>query len=417
MQLILESRRGRSVAAVLIVAAVGIYGWLGTQIFRAAHLAQSSDGASLQKAVALEPACAEFRERLARYYYFAQQDWASAIQQYRAATALNPYMAEYWFDLATAYQVTGDVAGQKLAVERATHADPRDPRVAWQAANFYLLQGDNLDALKNFRTVAETDPSMAERALSLSWRAVRDPDQMLAAAVPPTPQGYAMLLQILMEKGELAAANTVWSHWLTLKNVPLATKTALQYIDFLVVHKQPASAVQAWNALAAHSPTLQRRLQSGNLIFNGGFEDEILNGGFDWHYASTSLAQVSIDSSEYHSGARSLSFTFVKSPGSQTGVSHLIPVEPSTHYVFRAYAKGLEIYTNSGPRIAIYDPYSNRRFMISDDIIGSSAWYPLEAEFTTGPDTSMLILVVMREPGNSAIEGQYWIDDVSLQKK
>ncbi len=417
MQFVLESRKARCFVAGTLVALVGTYVWVATRMLSAAHLAQSADLAPLQRAVALEPACAECRERLARYYYIVQQDWARAIQQYRAATSLNPNRAEYWFDLAMAYQATGDVIGQKFAVQRATRADPKDPRVAWEAANFYLLQGDKLQALRNFRTVAETDPGMAERALKLSWRAVRDPDQLLAAGVPPTANGYATLLQILMDQRELAAAGTVWTRWLALQTVPLPMSTALRYIDFLIVEKQPASALQAWNVLADRTPALKNRFQSGNLVFNGGFEDEVLNGGFDWRYASTALAQVSIDSSEYHSGNRSLSFTFLGGPGSQTGVSHFIPVEPNTRYLFRAYAKGQEIYSNSGPRIGIYDTYSNTRFMISDDIIGSSAWHPLEAEFTTGPDTRLLILAIVREPGNSAIEGQYWIDDVSLQKE
>ncbi len=417
MQFIIESRQARGIAALIILAVVGTYAWLATRMFFAAHLSQSANLASLQKAVALEPACAECRERLARYYYVAQQDWTSAIQQYRAATVLNPNMADYWFELATAYQTTGDVSGQKFAVERAIHADPKDPQVAWQAANFYLLQGDNLRALQHFRTVAETDPAMAERALRLSWRATRDADQMLAAAVPPSTNGYATLLEILMSQRELPAAQTVWSRWVTLEAVPLSMKTALQYVDFLVVQKQPAAALQAWNALADRTPDLKKRGRSDNLIFNGGFEEQVLNGGFDWRYASTALAQVSIDTSEYHSGMRSLSFTFMSSPGAQTGVSHLIPVEPNTRYLFHAYAKGQEIYSNSGPRIAIYDVYSNTRYVFSDDIIGSSAWHPLEAEFTTSPDTRMLILVVMREPGSSAIQGQYWIDDVTLQRK
>lgn len=105
-----------------------------------------------------------------------------------------------------------------------------------------------------------------------------------------------------------------------------------------------------------------------------------------------------MDSTEHHSGNRSLSFNFLSSPGSQTGVSHFIPVEPGTKYVFRAYVKGEEIYSNSGPRIALYDTYSNTRFAITEDVIGSSGWHPVEAEFTTGPETRMLILVVGREP-------------------
>lgn len=134
----------------------------------------------------------------------------------------------------------------------------------------------------NGRSFARSCDGWAERALQLSWRAVRDAQQLLASAVPHTPYGYATALQVLMNQREFAAAQTVWSDWIALPDFAVPMNTALQYIDFMVVNKQPASAVQAWSALSERTPELKKRSQSDNLIFNGGFEDEILNCGFDW---------------------------------------------------------------------------------------------------------------------------------------
>ena len=38
------------------------------------------------------------------------RDPISAVAQYKAAVALNPHSARYWFDLSSAYQVLGDTA-------------------------------------------------------------------------------------------------------------------------------------------------------------------------------------------------------------------------------------------------------------------------------------------------------------------
>ena len=71
----------------------------------------------------------------------------AALRPYRAAVHLNPHSARYWFDLASAYQVLGDTSNQTSALEHAIAADPTTPDVAWEAANFYLVQGENEKAL------------------------------------------------------------------------------------------------------------------------------------------------------------------------------------------------------------------------------------------------------------------------------
>ena len=80
-----------------------------------------------------------------------------AIESLRSAVALNPHDARYWLDLAAAYQVTGDVNGQRSALDQALAAEPTAPNVAWEAANFFLVDGDIDRALREFRVVIEND--------------------------------------------------------------------------------------------------------------------------------------------------------------------------------------------------------------------------------------------------------------------
>ena len=112
---------------------------------------------SLKRAVRLSPGNADYRHRLGRYFAFVAGDPQSAIDSLRAAVALNPHDAHYWFDLAAAYQVTGDIAGQRAALDRALQAEPTAPDVAWEAANFFLIDGEIDRALREFRVVIEND--------------------------------------------------------------------------------------------------------------------------------------------------------------------------------------------------------------------------------------------------------------------
>ena len=138
------------------------------------------------------------------------RDPASAIDPYRSAVQLNPHSARYWFDLASAYQVLGDVSEQTDALEHAIQADPTTPDVAWEAANLYLVQGQDEKALREFRVVLENDQSLANSAMQLCWRIKPDADALLAEVVPARSQAYIAFLELLMTKQETAATAKVW---------------------------------------------------------------------------------------------------------------------------------------------------------------------------------------------------------------
>ena len=142
---------------------------------------------SLNRAAWLDPGNADYRNRLGRYYDIVSRDPASAVGQYRAAVQLNPHSARYWFDLASAYQVLGDTLNQTTAMEHAIQADSMTPDVAWQAANLYLVQGENEKALREFRVVLANDATLAAAAIQFCWRIQPDVDVLSARrrAYPP----------------------------------------------------------------------------------------------------------------------------------------------------------------------------------------------------------------------------------------
>src|SRR3984957_20648985 len=152
--------RKQIVAGTALVVALA-YMSLAASRFIGSWFGDRVDQSSLQRAVRLDPGNADFCDHLGRYYALVVRDPASAIAPYRAAVQLNPHSARYWFDLASAYQVLGDTSNQTWALEHAIEADPTTPDVAWEAANFYLVQGENEKALREFHVVLENEPSLA----------------------------------------------------------------------------------------------------------------------------------------------------------------------------------------------------------------------------------------------------------------
>ena len=138
----------------------------------------------------------------------------------------NPHQARYWFDLAGAYQLLGNTEEQKAALERGLVADPTTPDLAWEAGNFYLVQGETDKALREFRVVMESDPYLPPAALKLCWRVKPDIDALLRDVVPPTPAVYSMFLDFLVSQKETAAAAKVWTQLVQLRQ-PLPASAGL----------------------------------------------------------------------------------------------------------------------------------------------------------------------------------------------
>src|ERR1022692_1072087 len=375
MRIELRSRLRRFSFAAACCILVGLYLSLGLRAYLASHLAATPDVSNLIRAIRLEPSNAEYPELLGRNLALSGASLDEDISAYRTAVHLNPYEAQYWLDLASAYQVAGRIDEQAQSVERAVEADPTTPHVAWEAALLFLVQGDQERMLRNFRVVLANDPEAVDSALQLCWRATGDANQILDHALPRRPDLYLSFLRLLISKQEVAAAENVWNHLIAL-NQEFSTPLAFPYFRFLIAKQEVAAARTAWQQLAGVNRSLQPYLPSGeNLIVNGGFEENLLNGGFDWWYQLNPHAALAIDTSEYHSGTRSLSVTFDGQSVSEAGISQFIPVKSNTDYEFSAEFRTEGVETASGPRFAIADAYSNASYVLTDDVMGTTPWH------------------------------------------
>jgi tetratricopeptide (TPR) repeat protein len=417
MQIELQSRFRKFSFAAACFVVVALYLQFALRAFLAAHLAATPDMSNLNQAVRLEPSNAEYRELLGRSLALSGVSLDKSISQYWAAIHLNPYEARYWLDLAGAYQVAGRVKEQGESVEHAVEADPTTPHVAWEAANFFLVQGDNERALRYFRVVLANDPEAVDLALQLCWRATGDANRILDQALPPRPDLYLSFLRLLVSRQEVAAAENVWNHLIAL-NQEFSTKLAFPYFRLLIAKQEVAAAQTAWQQLAGVDHSLQPYLPSReNLIVNGGFEEKVLNGGFDWWYESNAHAELAIDTSEFYNGTRSLSVTFDGLNPADAGILQFVVVKPSTGYEFSAQSRTEDIQSASGPRFSIMDAYTNASYVLTDDLLDTNPWHEQHARFQTGPDTHLVLLRIVRQPGVPLIRGKLWIDDLRLVEK
>src|SRR5215467_4616982 len=147
MKIAFNTPARKRLTAAVVLALAAVYLGLVAREFIAFELGNRVGPLSLRWAAWFDPGNADYRNNLGRYYDLVTRDPVAAIAQYKQAVQLNPHSARYWFDLASAYQVLGDTENQTVALESAIRADSMTPDVAWEAANLYLVQGEDEKAL------------------------------------------------------------------------------------------------------------------------------------------------------------------------------------------------------------------------------------------------------------------------------
>jgi len=405
----------RTAAAIVLVIAAA-YSLAATREVVAVWLGNRPQLKSLEWAVRLDSGNADYRNRLGRFYDLVSRDPSTAVIHYKEAVQLNPHAAAYWFDLASAYQVLGDRPSQTASLERAIQADAMTPDVAWEAANLYLVQGENEKALREFSVVMANDTSLAATSIQFCWRIDPDVDSLLHNVVPHNADAYIAFLTLLETKDQVAGSFKVWDA-LMQTSQPFELRHVYDYVKFLIQHKEVDKAVLVWQQAAARFRLSSYLPSSNNLVVNGRFDFDVLNGGFDWQYQKQSAVSLTLDPGDYHSGRRSLLMSFDGAGVTDAGIYQLIAVQPNTTYDFSGYYKNGEIEGAGGPHFTIQDMYTQAVYYESDELKDADFWKPVDGEFTTGPDCKLVVLHIRRLPVGSPIRGKLWVDDLRLVRK
>jgi hypothetical protein len=419
MKIPLEGARARWSFLAGIVLISGGLAFLAGKAWLAAHWDASSDPDLMLRAANLEPGNADYWDRLGFYekWNFDRRDLRRAMVYDLRATDVNPRSDTYWMDLADAYEAIGQPAPAREAFAKAQSVHPISSDVAWRYGNYLLRQGDNPEAFAELRRALATDPSLTVEAISECSKTSDDLPKVLAEVLPDQNRYYLIALEYFLAQNQTDAALTVWDQLLALGPTP-KIEQAVPLINELIGHQRVEDALRVWQK--ALTSTGRPEEVGSSLVFNGGFENNLLDGAFDWREDPVSGAAFSADSDVVHTGSRALRITF---DGSENldfkNLWQFVPVEPRQRYHFKAYLRLEGISTDSGARFAISDAFDNAALQIlTPDFVGSQPWSLVEADFVTGPQTHLLTIALRRIPSwkfDNKLRGTVWVDDVSLE--
>lgn len=410
MQLSLRSSAKRWAATAAIVVVTAGYCGVAASRFLADRFAQSSSDSSLRRAIRLDPGNAEYRYNFG-VRELALQSPATAVAWLESATKLNFHSAQQWIALAIAKQLLGDLNGENTAIEKALTVDSHTPNLAWQAANLLLAQGQTDAAMKQFRTVLENDPPLTGPAITTAWKIHPDVDSLLENVVPPAAD--IPFLQFLLSNNQTAAAAKVWDRIFSLQQ-PIDRRYLLEYEHYLLTRQEVAQASLVWQQASKIADIAAYESSPENLLVNGDFSLDILNGGFDWTHRPVAGVSVALDAGETHSSSRCLRLILDGAEISDVGISQFVNVEPNTRYDFTALYKAREMDGAGAMQFAIRDAYRFTPLFVSEDLRDVDFWKNAGGPFTTPADTHLVIVQVIRVPAGRPIRGKLWIDGLRL---
>jgi hypothetical protein len=404
-----------TLAAFLISS---VMGWAAVRHGLAAHWAQSDQLDQWRRAAAWEPDNPEHWYHLGRYYQvdFEHADIARAITNYVRATTIAPGSAEYWLDLAEAQETAQQVAEAEKDFRKAQQAYPLSADVAWRFGNFLLRQNRQDEAYREIHHALSVQPSLTALAISRCWQSTRDIEKILQLALPAEPEAYWGAIDFLVDSREPGAAMVVWKRLMAGKpSFPVQKPFRLE--DMLIDAGHAEDARTVWQqSLATAAPDDSQK--NGSVVWNGGFEQDLLNGGMAWRFRAVPGAELNFDPRMAHSQTRSLRVVFDGSGNVDFQQPwQYVVLQPNTRYRLAAYFRTEHLTTSSGVRLELQETHFGNTVEATANLPENQPWAPSETEFTTGAETKLFRLVLRRQPSpklDNKISGTIWMDDVSL---
>jgi tetratricopeptide (TPR) repeat protein len=387
----------------------------------AAYYFSQNSPTAVQKSIAWDPGNPIYPATAANliHLYSDNPDPDAVIQLYQTALRLSPFDAGYSAELAQAYERAGRSALALPLYQQAQLFFANSPEINWKLANFYVRSGKPTQALPALKKALSSGAVAKDQIFALTSNARVDNTAVLNELLPPDSLTVIAYLNFQVAHGHLDAAQQTWDHLLRLGS-PFEINEAFPYLDGLIKSRDVDRARQAWAALAQRFPSqISTPSASNNLVTNGNFQSDILNGGFDWRVfpvAGASITQGSIGTTPDARGVR------IDFDGSQN-VSYdhffqFVPVQPNTRYDFSAALRCEAITTDSGAGLEVSDPSDGSKVLgRTDTLTGTESWSEHKFSFTTGPDTHLVEVIAFRWPStkfDNKIAGAFSISQVSI---
>ncbi len=371
----------------------------------------------------------EFREKipftdkpgrlLARKWLASRQGSAEdALYHIKQSIKNRPLYAHSWLDLAEInirlkkYKEAGEY------IDIATDMWPNHRILLWRAAMLWLQIGEENKVFAILKRYIRARPGHLKRAVVVGARFETNPERLIKRLVPEEPPydkqvGYYMeqLLIYAINQNNADLANAAWLRFSEKSRKD--KKILSKYIDYMIRTDDGNNAVNVF-----------LQYTGGHIkddVFNGGFENKLLNFGFGWIAKKNAGVSLTFDTDYTFKGNQSLRIDFDGT--TNLDYRHLyqrILVEPGGRYQLKGMWRGEGISTRSNPYLEMFSIGAKKNSRTKTQSKRQSwRWQLIQAELQVPEDSSFITVRMRRRKADALdnkISGSIWLDELHIVK-
>jgi len=348
----------------------------------------------------------------------AETNPPQAMARLVAGVRSNPTDGPAYAAIALLKEKDGQLAEAELAMQAAAQLAPRRIDVQLDVARFWFRRGDVSRAMKHLDVALTFGGNLHAQIF---------PDLLKLAEAPATrAAAYAGLLQ----------QPVTW--WPQFFNHAAAKATNIETLRALFQMQAGGPNAVTREGLRAYLQRLQRenlwiesyfvwlnnlrkdQLNAVGNLFNGGFEEEISNLGFDWVVTPTSQVVVDTAPTYGSTGHKALRVVF-RGPRIQfQHVHQYMMLDPGTH-VLHGRVRPDNLETSEGVQWSIYCVGSAKAVAHSERFTGTDHWQHFTAQFQVPEKDCAVQMLRLELAGRSALDyeakGAIWFDELSIARQ
>lgn len=336
----------------------------------------------------------------------------------RAAVRNNPTDGPTYAVIARLEEESGKLDQAAQAMQAAAQLAPRRVDVQLEAARFWFRRGDIERAMKHMDVVLTFGGSLRDQIF---------PDLLKLAEDPATREiAHAKLLK----------QRIVW--WPQFFNYAAANATSVETLRALFQIQAEGPNAVATEGLRAYLHRLQRenlwiesylvwlnhlrkdQLNAIGNLFNGGFEEEISNLGFDWIVTPASQVAVDTAATSGATGHKALRVIF-KGPRIHFQHVHQFLMLDSGTYVLHGRVRPDNLETSEGIQWSVYCVGTAKSLAHSERFTGTDHWQHFTTQFRVPPTDCAVQMLRLELAGRSVLDyeakGAIWFDDLSIARQ
>ena len=344
-----------------------------------------------------------------------QQAVEKAVDRYRNSLTKNIVNGQVWIALARAYSDLGKGDYAEYSFKKAAYVGKGDKNIQWEAGVFLLNENKVQDAIVYFRQYIHLMPADQASVYSLFYTIGVGHEYILKSLVLENYSSYLEYLKFLMANGLVQESEQVWKKMASWNR---SRVDYLTYIDFLINSENVESAYALWGDYTEVFGLVDSGHSSYNLIWNGGFELPVQDGGFDWRIGKVAGVRVFIDTDMKKIGHASLSAQFDGKANPDVYIAQqIVLVEPDESYLLKGRILTDALTTTNGIILEASSYRCDAFVQKSEPVTGTTLWKDVDLEFKTPANCKAMRVGIKREKSekfDNRISGDVWVDLITL---